>query len=187
MSNIPKYSKEKLFNFIKHDALISLYSNPLFKEKSEEIAGTYAYLFGGDIKEVKYMAPLLVVNQDKAESIYSNVFYDLVHSMGVNFFTNAELKTKQMSDVLIHTILCDKQSSSDKIKALKELKDIPVLVTFTNINTATPDVINELMNFIQNKPDNMFIGFEAKVPMNMLKGVRLMEVDNAPLQKMKIK
>jgi hypothetical protein len=186
MNDTPKYTKDKLFDFIKHDALVSLYNNPLLKEKSEEISGTYSYLFGGDIKEVKYIAPLLVVNQEKAESIYSQISYDLVQSFGFNFFTNADLKTKELSDVLIHSILCDNESASGKIKALKEMKDTPVLVHFSNLDTATPVVINELKSFIDSKPDNIFMGFEAKSPIQAL-NLKLLEVDNAPVQKMKIR
>lgn len=187
MNSTPKYTKDKLFDFIKHDALVSLYNNPLLKEKDEEISGTYSYLFGGNIKEVKYIAPLLVINQEKAESIYSKVSHDLVNSLGFNFFTNPDLKTKHMSDVLVHTILCDHESASDKIKSLIKMTDITVLVTFKNVDNASPVVINELKSFIESKPDNVFMGFEAKTPQHSLDKLKMIEVDNSPVQKMRIK
>lgn len=187
MSSTPKYTKDKLFDFIKHDALVSLYNNPLLKEKAEEISGTYSYLFGGNIKEVKYVAPLLVVNQEKAESIYFKVSYDLVESLGFNFFTNPDLKTKHMSDVLICSILCDNEGASDKIKSLRKMTDVTILVTFNNVDNASPVVINELKSFIESKPDNVFMGFESKTAPHTLDNLRMIEVDNTPVQKIRIK
>lgn len=181
-----KYSKEKLFEFIKHDALISLYNNPLLKEKQDEIYGSYSYFFNADINKLKEDKPLLIVNQEKAESLYNQVFYDLAQSFGLNYFTNADKKTKELSDILIHTILCDNDEANRKIKALVEITDNPVLVTFKNVDTASPEVINSLMSLIQNKPSNIFMGFEANKPTNLLQKVHLMEVDNTMLKKAKM-
>ena len=157
-----KYSKEKLFEFIKHDALVSLYNNPIIKEKQEEIYGTYSYFFGADIKSVKEDKPLLIVNQEKAESIYAQVYYDLAQSFGLNHFTNADKKTKELGDVLIHTVLCDNEMSNAKINSLTIMKDTPVLVVFKNVDTASTEVIHSLMRLIENKPSNIFLGFEGK-------------------------
>lgn len=171
-----QYSRDKLFDFIKHDALVSLHNNPLLREKQPEIAQTYEYLFGFNIKEAKLVAPLLVVNQEKSQSIFTEVAYDVVQSFGLDFFTNADLKDKSSAGVLIHSIKLDHEGAIEKIKHLDSLRDVPVFLNFYNLDTASQPTINQLKSFLSNKGDNIFMGVESQADVKGLQELQTVEM-----------
>jgi len=180
-----KYTQDKLFDFIKHDMLLSIYNNPLLKEKSQEVASTYSYLYNFDIRDNEYVAPLLVVNPQVTESMFSKVAYDVVQSLGLNHFTNADLKNKPQGEVLIHSIKLDHESASDKINQLFKLGDTPVLLNLYALEGASPVTVNTLKHLLAHKPDNIFLGVDSKAPVHGLTELQTVEVENAPKPKMK--
>lgn len=162
MQNIAEFNEEQLMIFIKHDMLVQLYKNPLLAEKKEEIASMYQYFYNHDISGAALTGTLLVINDQKIESLFSRVAYDVTQSMGLNVFTNPDLKTKELASFLIHSVDCSSASALNKIKSIKSMPETTVLATFNTIDKASPEVLNELINLNLTNPSNIFLGFETK-------------------------
>lgn len=162
MQNIAEFNEEQLMKFIKHDMLVQLYKNPLLTEKKEEIASMYQYFYNHDISGAALTGALLVINDQKIESLFSRVAFDVTQSMGLNVFTNPDLKTKDLSEVLIHAVDCSHSSALGKIKNIKSMPDTTVLATFHTIDKASAEVLNQLIDLNSKNPSNIFAGFETK-------------------------
>ena len=183
MTDIRKYNREKLFDFVKHDALLSLYKSDLMRQSHSEIAQTYNYLFGLDINSAKFVAPLLVVNKEKSESIFTQVAYDICNSLGVEYFTNADLVNKKDFNILIYSIKLDSPVALDKVKDLKSLTQNFVMLNLYNFDQASENTIEEVKKFLVKNPNNFFFGIESQKPvkgLEQLQAVELSDLSNRP-------
>ncbi len=146
---------------LRQQMLLKLYENSLFAHRQEEIANSYGYFFGESIDKAAPPAPLLIIDNQKRQSLAFEMSFEVAQSMGAQVFTNPDYKTADLNDMLIHTIDASLPSSVQKIERIQAIPQM-TFVNFTNVDSIEPSVLKALQKLEQEKPAHIFWALESK-------------------------
>lgn len=152
-------SDKNLYNLIMSHMLVSLYKSNLNKEKELDIESLYFYLTGQNIKNE---------NKNYIHSIggggelFITAAYDIAERLGVQHFTNPDLKIKDYTSILIHNIYCDNEHFYQKIEHLLSIEDTNVFLNFMNVDSASVDVLHYVENLSRQNFANFLFTFTSK-------------------------